>query len=355
MPRKVPRQTLARGIYRDGHRLELRVTLNGITDIAHLPGDTELDDAKRYRARMLARAQTAHPRPKALTLAADIVAYLKLQTHQVSYRNKKAMLAHWSDRLGHLPRHRITAQAVAAMRIVWLDKGIKPKTINHRVAILRHLYATLDGKHAPTPCDEIAPLPVPRTPIRRVSETTILTVDQRLQALEQDAEKPGRKFDGAKTRARFRVLVTTGRRPSEVMRAEPSDVDLEQRVWVVRDGKGGWSPGIFLNADMLAAWRLFIAADAWGKFNLSSFGDTLRRAGWPKDVRLYNLRHTTLIEAIERGGDMADVQTLAGHKSIATTRIYTGVRHSRMQQISERLEGRFSGFPEVPKKIPDAK
>jgi integrase len=55
----------------------------------------------------------------------------------------------------------------------------------------------------------------------------------------------------AKTRARFMVLASTGKRPSELMRAQPHDVDFVRRVWTVRDGKGGWSPGIYLNDDML--------------------------------------------------------------------------------------------------------
>ena len=50
------------------------------------------------------------------------------------------------------------------------------------------------------------------------------------------------------------------------MRAEPADVDLTQRVWRPRDGKGGWGPGIYLNDDMMAAWELFVEADAWGFF-----------------------------------------------------------------------------------------
>ena len=45
-----------------------------------------------------------------------------------------------------------------------------------------------------------------------------------------------------KTRARFLVLATTGRRPCEVMRAKPEDVNIEVRVWVPRDAKGGYFP-----------------------------------------------------------------------------------------------------------------
>jgi len=340
MPRRGKRLTLARGIYRDGATVEVRVTQAGHTARRYLPGDTTLAEAKAARA---ALAQSLPPRPARHTLAADAPRYLALQTHLVSYKSRRAMIGHWVRRYGLRPRHRITPQDVLAARVDWLQAGHAPKTINHRVAALRHLYVTLDGARSPTPCDDLPPLPVPRTPIQRVSDETILAVDQALQSRELHGTS-GRKLDGAKTRARFRVLVTTGRRPSEVMRAEASDVDLEQRVWVVRDGKGGWSPGLYLNEDMLAAWRLFVDAHAWGRYSTSAFANTIRAAGWPADVRPYQARHTTWITAVERGADMADVQVGAGHTSLATTRQYTGVRASRMQGLSERLDGRFGGF-----------
>jgi len=78
------------------------------------------------------------------------------------------------------------------------------------VATLRHLYHTLDGKTAKTPCDWVTPLPVPRAPIVRVSDELILAVDRKLQERERD---PRKRFDGAKTRARFRVFVATDKRP----------------------------------------------------------------------------------------------------------------------------------------------
>lgn len=345
MPRKLPRVRLATGVYRDGASLELRAMSNGVSFSERLPLDTPLKEAIKARQRLLAQAGTDAPRTIAGTLAADVKAYLKLHTHLVSYRSRVAILNHWCDRVGHLPRHRITSRDVLAARVAWLADGAAPKTVNHRVSVLHHLYVTLDGRRAPTPCDEITPLHVPKTPIQRVTDAMILAVDAELQRREKIW---GHRFAGAKTRARFRVLVSTGRRPSEVMRAEPADVDLEARVWVVRDGKGGWSPGVYLNEDMLAAWRLFIEAQAWGTYNTGQFANTLRSAGWPPHVRPYQARHTTWIEAVERGADMADVQVGAGHRQLSTTRIYTGIRNSRMQGLSERLDGRFGGFPVVP-------
>ncbi len=327
--------------------MELRAVVDGKRHSLKIPADTPLAEAVKKRKQLVGLAQHERHAHARHTLNADIPIYLKLQTHLVGYTSLKAILRHWAARVGHLPRHRITRQDVLAARVAWLEGKVSPKTVNHRVAALGHLYRTLDGRTAPSPTDDVAPLHVPRTPIQRVSDAVILAVDATLQQKER-AATGNRLFDGAKTRARFRVLVSTGRRPSEVMRAERSDVNLEARVWVVRDGKGGWSPGVYLNDDMLAAWRLFIEAHAWGRFSTSAYAKVLRRAGWPAGVRPYNARHTTWITAVERGADMADVQVGAGHTNLATTRIYTGVRNSRMQGLSERLDGRFGGFPVAP-------
>jgi len=76
------------------------------------------------------------------------------------------------------------------------------------------------------------------------------------------------------------------------------------------------------------------------------FPRRLRDAGWPDGVRPYNLRHSTWIEASERGADLADIQAGAGHRSMTTTRRhYVPVLASRMQRLSERLNGRFGWQP----------
>jgi integrase len=214
------------------------------------------------------------------------------------------------------------------------------------VQSLRHLYRTLDGSKAETPCDDIDDLPVEKTPAVFITPDLV----QRVYA-ELERRDTTKGVYPKKTRARFRVLATTGKRPSELMRAQPDDVDLERRVWITRDGKGGFSPGLYLNDDMLAAWRVFIAVDAWGAFNTNSMARTLRRAGWPAGVRPYNLRHTTWLTASEKGIDLSDIQQGAGHKNLATTRRhYVPVLDSRMQRMSEAIDHRFTF--DVPSVVP---
>ena len=89
----------------------------------------------------------------------------------------------------------------------------------------------------------------------------------------------------------------------------------------------------------------FIAANAWGSFDASDYAKALCAAGWPRDVRPYQARHTLALELGERGTDLGDVQGWLGHRHVTTTRrFYAPVLVSRLKQASERLEGRFGGW-----------
>jgi integrase len=345
MPRKGKRRTIERGIYQDSSGFEVRIVIGGHVYSDRMPKDSTLDELRGRLAQLRAKGLTETPKTERGTLAADANRYLMLIKHLESWKDREAHLSTWCARLGHIYRHRITHSDVLAARVAWL-KDFAPKTINHRVSTLRHLYRTLDGPKAPTPCDDITPLEVPRTPIVRVSNATIMAIDRKLQEMEARATPPM----AAKTRARFRVFVSTGKRPIEIMRAQPGDVDLKQRVWVPRDAKGGFTPGVYLNDDMLEAWKLFIKADAWGKYNQGSFARTLRSAGWPQGVRIYNARHSMWIAASEMGIDLHDIAVGAGHRDPRmTAKAYVPILNSRLQTMSERMDGRFQGWRVVPK------
>lgn len=345
MPRLGKRVTVAKGIYRDSGGFEVRVMVHGVLHSERHPLDTELQTLLKARKALKAAAETEAPKPVRGTISADTPRYLKLIRHLASLKNRRAHLRHWSDLYPRTPRHLLKRHDVIEARNIWLEQRVAPKTINHRVNTLRHLYHLLDGPREPTPCDDLAPLEVPKTIIQRVSNETILAVDRNLQAHEGDPRYP---LWNAKTRARFRVLTSCGKRPCEVMRAKPEDVNLDVRVWVPRDAKGGYCPGVVLNDDQLEAWKLFIEANAWGPYNTGSFADTIRAAGWPKGVRPYQARHSTWIYAAEKGVPLDDIATGAGHKdSRLTGRVYVGVINSRLHALSNALSGRFNGWPKA--------
>ncbi len=110
---------------------------------------------------------------------------------------------------------------------------------------------------------------------------------------------------------------------------------------------------MFLNRDMVAALKAFVAADAWGTFDASDYAKALYAARWPKDIRPYQARHSVAIEAGERGVDLGDVSPCMGHSNVQTTRdSYQGVLASRQRKVSEALAGRFGGWKPI--KLPEA-
>lgn len=289
------------------------------------------------RAKLLkkysARTDRAQKRDR---LAADAERYYGLVKHLADWVSRRSEIRAWLPHVGDTHRHMITTEDVLRVRGIWIEAGRAAKTINNRVTALRNLYHILDGTDAITPCDGIKQLTPQKVPPEVIQASVVNRVLDELQKRAEDG-----KQHAAADRARLMVLASTGKRPCEIERAQPADVDLRRRVWIARDAKGGFCPGAYLNDEMVLAWEAFVLAGAWGKIP-DHFPRRLRDAGWPEDVRPYNLRHSTWIEASERGNDLADIQAGAGHKLMSTTRIhYVPVRASRMQRMSESLEGRF--------------
>ena len=336
MGRKGKRVRIGRCIYRDGSGLSATVNVGSLTKEARFAAGTKLKAIRAWQDATRTALRKQQGQRQRGTLASDADRYLRLMRHLASYVERRSEVRAWTLRYGHLNRGSLTTRHVRESIVAWRKEGKAPKTVNHRINTLRHLFRTLDGRAVITPCDEVAPLTVPKTPPVVVQPSLIRGVAAKLRA--QEAKK---KLRNAKTRARFMVLASTGKRPSELRRAKPSDVDLERRVWSVRDGKGGWSPGVYLNDDMLAAWRVFLEAKAWGDFEINSYTRVLYNNGWPRDVRPYNLRHAVGIALSETGADLSDVQAHMGHKRISTTREhYVPVLGSRMQALSESIDGR---------------
>lgn len=347
MPRIGKRRRVAAGVYDDRTGRAGVVRVGVWTKEKRFPPNTPIATIREWQDRTRERlAGSGQPKvARRGSFAADVDTYLELVKHLAGWVSLRAELRAWVKALGDVVRYRIDAHDVLRVRNEWLAVGVKPKTVNNRVAALARLCHRLDGRRAGTPCDDVSPLPVHKTPPVMVTDATVRAVYERL--IEREAA--GLLRD-AKTRARFMVLASTGKRPSELMRAEPGDVDLDRRIWLVRDGKGGFSPGAYLNDEMLTAWRTFIEAKAWGTFREGAYVRSLRAAGWPEGVRPYNLRHTVGMRMSEGGADLADIQQHLGHRRIETTRRhYVPVIGSRLQRMSENLEGRFGWTAAKPK------
>ncbi len=272
------------------------------------------------------------PVPARGTFAHDVPRRLTQLEGRASFASDRSHLRAWLPFVGPLKRTVIRASHIRAAFIAWSAAGKSPRTIRHRRRVLRELYQGLDGAHARPPLKGVK-VPKPEDP--HPTPVPLVTIQRVAASLKRG--KTGKKRHGptrtlaftryaepAKARARFLVRATTGQRPSQIMRAKPADVDLVRRIWFVRAGKGGHGIPLPLTPDMVRAWKAFASADAWGPFDSRSFAKTLRRHGWPKGIRPYNLRHTFAIDHLLAGTSIGDLQGLLGHRQIETTRKFYG-------------------------------
>lgn len=179
----------------------------------------------------------------------------------------------------------------------------------------------------------------------------------------------------------LKLLYGTGLRQIECLRLRVKDVDLDRKVLIVRDGKGGkdrqvmlpkalhteimlhmerlralWEvdraallPGVMLpealavkypNAGKELAWQWLFPSKQIGidpesgierRHHLhenaltSALKVAREKSGMTKKVGCHTLRHSFATHLLEDGTDIRTVQDLLGHKSVETTQIYTHV------------------------------
>lgn len=320
------------GIYKDDYGFCAVAFAHGERRQQRFPPGTPTATMVAWRRQAaLSLAATLPARAQRGTLAEAVERYLGQLAYldTATLKGRRSELHAWVAALG--PRL-LTSITPAHIREVVGGWTVSPKTTQNRVRTLGHLYRTLYGKRTITPVDDVD-LPKPqRVRPRTVSADVIVDVAARLKL--------------GKTRARFMVLASTGIRPAQLKRMTAADVDLARGLCRVPGAKDGLATGLRLNADMVTAWQAFIDAEAWGHYDSRSFVRALHTAGWPTDVRPYNLRHSMGMALSENGEDLADVGAWLGHTSTQTTRnYYVPVLTGRLAEASQRLEGRLVWKP----------
>ena len=179
----------------------------------------------------------------------------------------------------------------------------------------------------------------------------------------------------------LKLLYGTGLRQMECLRLRVKDLDLDRKVLMVRDGKGGkdrqvmlpkalhaeitghverlrslWEadraaylPGVMLpealaikypNAGKELAWQWLFPSKQIGRdpesgierrhhLHENALTSALKvareKSGLTKKTGCHTLRHSFATHLLEDGTDIRTVQDLLGHKSVETTQIYTHV------------------------------
>ncbi|HEX9709171.1 MAG TPA: site-specific tyrosine recombinase/integron integrase, partial [Candidatus Thermoplasmatota archaeon] len=168
-------------------------------------------------------------------------------------------------------------------------------------------------------------------------------------------EETGRLLEAAqKSRRNFAILVTlgyTGLRVSELCSLRVEDLDFGGRTLTVRHGKGDKDRVVPLDEKCTLALRAYLAEEGMppsGVLFRSTRGQPLypravqrmiktyaKRAGIARVVTPHVLRHTFATTLLANGADIRIIQKILGHRSIATTQIYTHVDGRLLKQAFE--------------------
>lgn len=138
-----------------------------------------------------------------------------------------------------------------------------------------------------------------------------------------------------RTSALFEVLISTGRRISEVRNMNRSDLDNDE---IVVKGKGKKERVVYLNAKAKLALgqylnlrtddnpAMFVTLDCRHlRLEISGMGPAIRELGKKaevSDVHPHRFRRTAATMALNRGMPIDQVQMMLGHSNIETTTIY---------------------------------
>lgn len=226
---------------------------------------------------------------------------------------------------------------------------------------IRRFFAFLES-HGVILRDPALSIPLPK--IRRLPRG-ILTMDQACQLVT--APRPNSTI-GKRDRAILELLYGTGLRLGEAVRMDATDLDLRERVLLVRNGKGRKDrfvpvPGRAASAldHYLTESRPALAKRFDPALFLSRHGSRLKAGSMRIMIKQHGraigaaitphtLRRTCATHLLQGGASVRHVQELLGHRSITTTAIYTRVTVDDLRAVLLRAHPRERSHPERPER-----
>lgn len=129
------------------------------------------------------------------------------------------------------------------------------------------------------------------------------------------------------------MLILTGARKGEVLKAKWEDFNFEQRVWRIPLSKSGKARHVPMSDSVLTLFESiprykgcpYVFANPKTLLPYISFycsWDTLRKSVGLGDVRVHDLRHSFASFLVNSGRSLYEVQRILGHTQIKTTQRY---------------------------------
>jgi len=146
---------------------------------------------------------------------------------------------------------------------------------------------------------------------------------------------------GLRNRALIELVYSAGLRSAEAVGLDLGDVDFEQELVHVREGKGAKDRVVPLGEEAAQLVALYLhrarpelARGAENALFLSAHGRRLDTSTLRRLVpHPHRLRHSFATHLLEGGADLRTIQELLGHSSLSTTQMYSHVDAKRLRKV----------------------
>lgn len=274
-----------------------------------------------------------------------------------AYREDLFGLVDWlKSSLGRTPAvDELTPHDLRSFQAALAQAGYARTTISRKLASLRSFYrfAMREGLATTNPAKPL------RNPRRQRKLPLVLSTAEVGRLL---SAPPADLTAGLRDRAILETMYSAGLRVSELVGVCDGDIDVHEQIVRVR-GKGRKERISPLGSFALRAIKRYASkrirdpkADALGigaPVFVNRFGRALTTRSIGRMLEKYlataeldtrtsphTLRHSFATHLLDRGADIRSVQELLGHKSLATTQIYTHVSAANLRQIYEKAHPR---------------
>ena len=313
--------------YQDAHNRQRQHRIGAFGDISF---EQARKEAKRLRSEITLGGNPAASKeelrsvPTYAELAAQHLAHAK--TYQRSYGTTEGYVRlHILPRWGKVRLTEIRQRDVALWLAEKAASGLAPATVEKiRVTFGRSFSLALTWG---TPG-------VTRNPIVGIRRPPINNARERFLSVEE-----ARRLQKAVAASRnpllrpiVGLLLLTGARVSELLKAEWAHIDLDRRAWLIPTSKTGKSRHVPLSQaainiiDQLQRAGPYLLPNPDTSKPLTSIKhawQTARRAAGLPDLRIHDLRHSAASFMINSGVDLFAVGKVLGHASYQSTQRYS--------------------------------
>lgn len=258
-----------------------------------------------------------------------------------AYRTEVAGLAALLE-----PRGLQTATVMDLRR--WLARGASaPASLQRRIACLRTFYRWMarEGLVAESPAARL------RGPRVKRPVPTVLEVEE-AKAVVEEAWGEGPRL--LRNRAILEIGYGSGLRASELAGLDVDDLDLEQGLVRVRQGKGRKDRVVPLGPPAADAVRALLVERGaapgplflngrGGRLGVRALFDVVRAAGRAQgrpDTHPHALRHSFGTHLLAGGADIRAIQEMMGHASLSTTQRYAQVDLEQLRRTHREAHPR---------------